>query len=64
MAQNRKENGGVESVKGQRRGSCWWQVKDAVQLRAKREGLLGLGANEPATQRPNLESHLEKGLIS
>lgn len=55
MSQNRKENRGVEPVKGHRRGSCWWQVKGAVQMRAKREGLLGLGASESATQRPNLE---------
>lgn len=40
----------VEPVKKQRRGSCWWHAWEAVQLRARREGLSRLrhkGATTP-----------------
>lgn len=40
----------VELVKEQRRGSCWWHAQEAVQLRARMEGLSRLrhkGAHNP-----------------
>lgn len=58
-----KETEEVEPVKEQRRGSCWWHPWEAVQLRARREGLSKLRHKEPATQSPNLEIQLELGFI-